>query len=182
MTVDPASLDILHYPDPSLRAKAEPIVDITDEVRRVASRMIELMRLAEGIGLAAPQVGLPWRLFVCHVPALDGRSPDSDPAGATPQPTVYVNPVLSNPSGPVEPADEGCLSIPDVVGRVLRPPIITISALDLEGRPFTRTAQGLLARCWQHECDHLDGILILDRMAQMDRIRNRRLIRELERA
>ncbi len=182
MTVDPALLDILHYPDPALRAKAEPIAGVTDEVRRVASRMIELMRLAEGIGLAAPQVGLPWRLFVCHVPPMEGRSPASDPAGATNQPTVYVNPVLSNPAGPVEPADEGCLSIPDVVGRVLRPPIITISAIDLEGRPFTRTAEGLLARCWQHECDHLDGVLILDRMAQMDRIRNRRLLRELERA
>jgi len=166
----------------ALRARAEPVAVVTDEVRCVASRMIELMRRAEGIGLAAPQVGLPWRLFVCHVPPMEGRSPDADPAGATHGPAVYVNPVLSNPAGPVEPADEGCLSIPDVVGRVLRPPIITISALDLEGRPFTRTAEGLLARCWQHECDHLDGVLILDRMAQMDRLRNRRLIRELERA
>lgn len=182
MTVDPASLDILHYPHPALRAKAATVSHVTDEVRHVASRMIELMLREQGIGLAAPQVGLPWRVFVCHVPPLHGRDPDSDPAGATPRPTVYVNPVLSNPTGPVEPADEGCLSIPDVVGRVLRPPIITISAFDLEGRPFTQTAHGLLARCWQHECDHLDGVLILDRMAQMDRIRNRRLIRELERA
>lgn len=182
MTVDPASLNILHYPHPALRAKAEPVAAGCDEVRRVALRMIELMSLAEGIGLAAPQVGLPWRVFVCHVPPMEGRSPDSDPAGATHQPTVYVNPVLSAPAGPVEPAGEGCLSIPDVVGCVLRPPIITISAIDLEGRPFTRTAHGLLARCWQHECDHLDGVLILDRMAQMDRLRNRRLIRELERA
>ncbi len=146
--------------------------------------MISLMQEAEGIGLAAPQVGLPWRMFVAHVPESpeDERSVGSDPPTATPAPVVYINPVLSLPEGIVEPYDEGCLSLPNISGEVLRPPRITISATDLEGRPFTSRGAGLLARCWQHEIDHLDGVLILDRMSQLSRLRARRAIRELERS
>src|SRR5262245_15721724 len=113
MAVDPAALFIHHYPDPILLRVAKPIPEITPEVRAVAARMIELMKEAEGIGLPAPQVGLPWRLFVAHVPASEDRSPTADPPTATATPTVYINPVLSALTGAAEPYVEGCLSLPD---------------------------------------------------------------------
>lgn len=184
MPVDPSSLSIVHYPAEVLRKRAAEISDVTDEIRHVAQRMIALMHEKEGIGLAAPQVGLSWRLFVAHVPEdpEDDRSTSSDPVTATASPTVYINPVLSAPEGIVEPYDEGCLSLPNISGEVLRPPNITITALDLDGKPFSMRGSGLLARCWQHETDHLDGVLILDRMSQLSRLRARRTIKELERA
>ncbi len=163
-----------------LRAKANPIPAVNDNIRAVAARMIELMRTAEGIGLAAPQVGLSWRMFVCDVPPSEDRSPDTVPPTATDGPQFYINPKLSHPLGAPIKMEEGCLSLPDIRGDVLRPPTITISALDLHGKPFTHTATGLLARCWQHEMDHLDGVLILDRMTQISRLKNRAAIKDLE--
>lgn len=180
MRPDPSTLQVRTFPDPVLRAKASP-VEPSDLVRAVAERMIALMREHDGIGLAAPQVGLSWRLFVTHVPPGDGRDPAATPPTAEAAPTVYLNPVLSQPEGPVEPFDEGCLSLPRIHGQVLRPSQITITATDLEGRTFTRTGAGLLARCWQHENDHLDGVLILDKMLQLHRLRNRSKVRDLER-
>lgn len=182
MAVDLANLSIAHYPDPILRTRCEPVAEVTDEVRAVARRMIEMMFQAEGLGLAAPQVGLRWRLFVCHVPADADRSPDSTPPTASAEAMVFINPVLSDPLGPLEASSEGCLSLPDITGDVTRARAITITALDLDGRPFTRTAAGLLARCWQHETDHLDGVLILDRMSHLSRLRTRSAVRGLERA
>lgn len=184
MPVDPESLLIVHYPAEVLRRRAQPVPTVTDEVRRVAARMIALMHEAEGVGLAAPQVGLPWRMFVAHVPedAEEGRSASATPASATIAPQVYINPVLSEPEGIVEPYDEGCLSLPNISGEVLRPPRVSITALGLDGKPFTSRAEGLLARCWQHEVDHLDGVLILDRMSQVSRMKARRAVKDLERA
>ncbi len=182
MAIDPSGLRILVYPDAALRKRASPVGEVTAEVREVAARMIELMRAEEGIGLAATQVGVPWRFFVADVPEADGRSASADPPTATGGVRVYINPVLSEPSGPVEPAEEGCLSLPEVLGEVQRPREITISAMDVEGRRFVARAAGLLARCWQHEVDHLDGVLILDRMTQMSRLKNRSAVRDLERA
>jgi peptide deformylase len=147
----------------------------------VAEAMVRIMREAEGIGLAAPQVGLDWRMFVADVPEGEKRSASGEPPSATNGPVVYINPVLSKPTGPVEPYEEGCLSLPEIRGDVLRPPAITITALDLEGQEFTQTATGLLARCWQHEFDHLDGVLIIDKMTAPYRIKNRSAIRDLER-
>lgn len=180
MPVDPDSLHLRHYPDPVLRLRAKPI-KLSDEVRAVAERMLDLMDDHNGIGLAAPQVGLPWRLFVSDVFEDEGRSVDDEPPSAESEATVYINPVLSAAEGDVKPYDEGCLSLPDIRGVVLRPPIITITATDLEGRQFTRRAQGLLARCWQHEVDHLDGVMIIDRMKQIYRLKNRSALRDLER-
>lgn len=187
MPIDVPSLRIVTYPEPILRQKAEPVPAVTDEVRAVAMRMMQLMREAEGIGLAAPQVGLPWRLFVAHVPPNDEDSaveppPDAPPPSSSPEPRVYVNPILSDPIGAPVPYSEGCLSLPDIRGDVLRPPIITITATDLNGKTFSESASGLLARCWQHEYDHLDGVLIIDRMSQISRLKNRSAIRDLVRA
>ncbi len=182
MSVDPAGLTIRTYPDEVLRAKARPVAAITDEVRAVAHRMIELMHEAEGIGLAAPQVGLPWRMFVAFVPESDKRSASKEPPDAMREARVFINPVLSHPAGAPEPMSEGCLSLPEILGEVLRPPTITVTATGLDGRTFTQTGTGLLARCWQHEADHLDGVLIIDKMTQISRLKNRSAVRELERS
>lgn len=181
MAVDVSKLSIVQYPDPALRRAAKPVTEVTSEVRQVAARMIELMREAEGVGLAAPQVGLPWRLFVAEVPPDEDRSTTSSPVTATDGPVVYINPHLSDPRNGIEPCEEGCLSLPDIRGEVFRPPVITISATDLDGNRFTQTGAGLLARCWQHELDHLDGVLIIDRMSQSSRMKVRARVRDLER-
>jgi peptide deformylase len=180
MPVDLASLYILHYPDPVLRQRAKEVPEVADEVRSVARRMIQLMNEADGIGLAAPQVGLPWRMFVCHVPPSEQRSPETDPPTATTEPMVCINPVLSAPLGELKPYEEGCLSLPEITGDVHRPEHITVTATGLDGERFSRTGGGLLARCWQHEFDHLEGILIIDRMTQMSRLKNRTAVKRLE--
>jgi len=167
--INPDNLRIVCYPDPVLRQRAREIPEVTDAVRAVAQRMIALMHDADGVGLAGPQVGLSWRLFVAN--ARDDEEPDR----------VYINPVLRDPQGAVEPHEEGCLSLPRIYGDVWRPPTITIEATDLNGERFTMTAGGMLARVWQHETDHLDGRLIIDRFGQIDKLANRKAIRELER-
>src|SRR5688572_5400452 len=148
MAIDVSNLHLVHYPEPVLRKKTTPVASVTDDVRTVAMRMIEIMRQEEGIGLAAPQVGLSWRMFVAHVPPDEGRSVDDVPPTASREPRVYINPVISEPLGAPEPYSEGCLSLPDIRGDVLRPPAVTITATDLEGKKFTERAGGLLARCW----------------------------------
>lgn len=182
MPVDVANLHVVIHPDPVLRVRASEIRAITDEIHAVAQRMIELMKLEEGIGLAATQVGLPWRLFVAHVPEEPGRrSADSTPVTATRAPRTYINPVLSAPAGDIVAHEEGCLSLPDIRGDVLRPEIVTLTYQTLDGQTCVETGAGLLARCWQHEVDHLDGVLIIDRMTQMSRLKVRSAVRDLER-
>ncbi len=181
MPTDPASLEIVHYPAPVLRVKGEEIDEINDEVRAVAERMVELMHQAEGIGLAAPQVGLSWRMFVVHVPEDPSEPGEPGIATFTHAPMVYINPRLSDPERDLVPGPEGCLSLPQISGDVPRPSRITITAQDLDGNEFTQRASGLLARCWQHEHDHLDGVLILDRMTRPSRMKNRNAVRDLER-
>jgi len=170
MTVDPDSLTIVHYPDPTLRQTAEPIAEVDDAVRAVALKMIELMHKAPGVGLAAPQVGLAWRLFVAN------------PSGDEGDDRVYINPQLTELAGGNAARDEGCLSLPGVNVEVIRPTHASIRATGLDGQVFEESADGLLARIWQHEYDHLDGIMIIDKMGPMDRMANKRAIKELEEA
>jgi peptide deformylase len=170
MMVDPDQLRIVLYPDPVLRRKAEE-VDARDEaVRAVARRMIELMHEADGVGLAGPQVGLPWRIFVTN-------AREHDPADR-----VYINPHLTLGRGVLESVEEGCLSLPDIRVQVRRPVEAEITATDLEGTRFSMASTGFLARVWQHENDHLDGILIVNRATPMDRLRTRKPLKELEAA
>ena len=178
---DPANLRIIHYPDPVLRSRADRVDRIDDRVGAVAGRMIELMSEAEGIGLAAPQVGLRWRVFVAHVPESEGRSASDAPPTATTEPRVFVNPALFDLCGELKTIEEGCLSLPDIRGDIIRSDLASIRAQDLAGHTFTLHAQGLLARCWQHELDHLDGVLIIHRMTQMSRLKCRSAVRALER-
>ena len=169
MTTDPGNLDILSHPHPTLRLKAEPVQKVTDEVRAVVDRMFELMNEAEGIGLAAPQVGVSWRLFIT-------RDPDEQSRGC-----VWINPELEIIEESTEIDEEGCLSLPGILVNVNRPLGIRIRGLDEHGEPVESASSEHIARVWQHEYDHLDGRLIIDRMSSMDRLRNRRAIRDLER-
>lgn len=170
MAIDPEQLVIVNYPHDVLHQKAQPIEAVTDEVKAVAKKMIELMHQAPGIGLAAPQVGLPWRMFVAN------------PTGEPDDDRVYINPKLSGAAGSNAARDEGCLSLPGITVEVTRPSAITIRAINQDGQAFEESADDLLARIWQHEYDHLDGILIIDKMSPMDRMANKRAIRDLEEA
>lgn len=169
MVLNPQQLTIINYPNKVLRAKAKPVSKITAEVKAVAVKMLELMHQAPGVGLAAPQVGLSWRLFVAC------------PTGQAEDDRVFINPVLTRPSRTLSEREEGCLSLPGITGLVRRPKTITVTATDLEGQEFTLTSDDLPACVWQHETDHLDGVLILDRMDKADRLANQKLLRDLER-
>jgi peptide deformylase len=170
MTVDPSKLTIVHYPAAVLKTRAKPIEKIDQNVRAVAERMIELMNAEEGLGLAAPQVGLPWRMFVTR----DAADHDSS--------HVFINPRLrvSDNEGVIH--EEGCLSLPGIRADILRPKGIELIATDLDGREFTVTSSEFIARVWQHEHDHLNGVLIIDKMAPMDRLATRKTLKELEAA
>jgi len=181
MSVDPAKLRIEIYPTEVLRTKGREI-EVNEETRAVAARMIELMRGAEGIGLAAPQVGLSWRLFVAHVPVHEDDPVGAEIACNSENPQVFFNPEIVEFSNDLEPYDEGCLSLPGITGEVRRPSTVTMRAFDIEGKVVELRATGLLARCWQHEIDHLDGVLILDKMSQMSRLKNRSRIKAMEKA
>ena len=167
MSVAAAALQILHYPAPQLRRRAEPVGEIDASVQAVAARMIALMREANGLGLAAPQVGMPWPMFVTngHV-----ESPDR----------VYIKPTLSVVNTELVLKEEGCLSLPGINVELRRPQAATINALNLAGQPFELSDDDVLARVWQHELDHLEGILIIDRMSPMDRLATRKILKELE--
>ncbi len=164
---------IVLYPAPVLLRKAAPVERIDEWVRRLVEDMIRVMRDYVWAGIAAARVGESVRIFVVEERQAEDGKP-AEPLG------VYINPVLSLPVGAVEPFEEGCLSLPDIRAEIRRPPAITITATDLEGRTFTRTADGFLARVWQHEFDHLEGTLILDRMTSIDRLACRRTLKELQ--
>ena len=184
--INPAKLRIELYPTEVLRTKASPLMtdqDIDESLIAIAERMIGLMQGAQGIGLAAPQVGLPIRLFVAHVPTDPEAQPDTDtPQSSCEHPEAFINPEIIEFSNDLEPYDEGCLSLPGITGEVNRPSMVTMRATTLDGDLVERKAGGLLARCWQHEIDHLDGVLILDKMTQMSRLKNRTRIKQMEKA
>ncbi|MFW5683013.1 MAG: peptide deformylase [Phycisphaeraceae bacterium] len=168
MPVDPLRLRIVKYPDPVLRQPADPVGEVSDEVRGVAHRMLALMHEAPGVGLAAPQVGLSWRMFVAN------------PTGEPGNDRVFINPEIVDASRDVAAMEEGCLSLPEIRGEVQRPRRVTVRAIGLDGEPFELTSEELPARVWQHENDHLDGVLIIDKMTRMDRLANRRPLKALE--
>ena len=142
---------------PVLRQKAEDVVEIDDELRVLIADMFETMYAAEGIGLAGPQVGVGKRVMVVDVNEEDGRR------------FALVNPTVVEQSRALEKEEEGCLSIPGVAAHVERPSTVVVEALDETGRPVRIEADGLLARCLQHEIDHLDGVLFIDRISPLKR-------------
>jgi peptide deformylase len=162
---------ILKYGDGPLHEPARPVDDITTEIERLIDDMIETMYAAPGIGLAAPQVGVPLRLFVIDLSV--GR----DLSGLI----VAVNPEFVERDG-VQLEEEGCLSVPGFNATVVRPARAVVKALDRTGTGFQREGTGLLARAFQHEMDHLDGTLFIDRLRGIKREMIVRRIRKLARA
>jgi len=165
------TLDIRIYGDSVLTRKTVPVKDVDEGLRRLAADMLETMHANNGIGLAAPQVGRQEALCVVEVPPAADIGDDGLPLNAGyPFPLVLVNPEIISASEERCSREEGCLSFPGIYAPVERPSVITVTYLDLQGSPATLRAQGLLARCIQHEIDHLNGILISDRMGQLKRI------------
>ena len=161
-------LPISYWPDPILGQKASPIDAFDPDLRTLAERMIVTMYESDGVGLAAPQVGKSIRMFVAD--------PQVDPE---PNPMVFVNPEL-HLEGEIVSHEEGCLSIPEVRVQVRRPESARVRAQDLDGEFFEVEASGFAARVWQHEFDHLEGNLIVDRMSPKDRLVNRKILKELK--
>jgi peptide deformylase len=148
------SLQIVHYPHPTLRHPSKPLIRVDAELRSIVAEMFELMYQHEGVGLAANQVDLPYRLFIAN-PEGKRDAKESE--------FVFINPVLSSGRGQAE-DEEGCLSIPGVYAPVTRNETIKIQAYDLAGNEFVGEVTGLMARIVQHETDHLDGMLFIDRL------------------
>ena len=165
---DLGSLRIIHYPDPRLMEVCTPVDEVDDSVRDLAERMFELMLDAGGVGLAAPQVGLTVRLFV------------ASPGPEAQDRRVYVNPSIIAAEG-AQHEEEGCLSLPGITCHIRRSKVVTIRATNPDGEVFEETGEDLAARAFQHELDHLDGRLLIHRMATVARMANRRRVKELER-
>lgn len=142
---------------PVLRQKATKIASVDDAVRALVDDLLETMRAAKGVGLAANQIGVARRVAVVDVGEED------------PPPLVLINPVILEHGDEVETAEEGCLSIPEIFGDVERPLQIVVEALDRDGKPYRVTTTGFKARAIQHEIDHLDGILFLDHLSAVKR-------------
>ncbi len=167
-----AELRILTYPDPMLRKKCRPVVDIDGRIRQLASDMVAAVHAAPGVGIAAPQVGEILRLVVIDLSL--GEDPD--------QLHVLVNPEVESVEGEEIEADEGCLSLPEIFEKIARPERVRVGALNLEGREILLDAQGRLARVLQHEIEHLDGKLLLDRLNRVKRELIKRRLKKLAKA
>lgn len=150
-------MKILHYPHLTLRHKARPIRRVDRQLRETVSQMFELMYAARGIGLAGNQVDLPLQLFVLNLAGEKGAGTEQ----------VFLNPVLSAPRGRSE-QEEGCLSLPGINAVIARPESVHVTAWDLSGNVFDQRVDGMLARCIQHEMDHLEGVLFIDRLNEHD--------------
>jgi peptide deformylase len=159
-----AVLKVRKYGDPVLRRRAAAVTEVTSELHTTVADMIETMYDEAGIGLAAPQVGISLRLMVV---GHDERR----------EPRALINPVIVERGGEVT-AEEGCLSIPGVFAPVTRSEWVDLEAKDLEGRPVKIHGRGLLARVLQHEMDHLDGVLFIDRLDPVTRDRIKRRIKK----
>lgn len=159
------TLKIRKYPDPVLRKKAAAVKEVTDAERRLVEEMIETMKASDGVGLAANQVGVPKRVFVFN-PSPEGWRADA-----------MINPVILKRRGS-ECKEEGCLSLPGVNGVVRRSTYIVVEGLDIKGKPVCYEAKGLLARVFQHEIDHLDGIVFIDRLNPIKRMMAKRSLKK----
>jgi peptide deformylase len=151
-------LPLRYYGDPVLRRKADALPAVTPDVRDLIEAMFATMYAEEGVGLAAPQVGRSVRVFVVDVEEEEGARVKQ----------AFVNPAIVERSGEMV-GEEGCLSIPGLRADVKRAARVVVEALDADGKPFRMEAEGLLARALQHEQDHLDGVLFLDRLGPITR-------------
>jgi peptide deformylase len=162
---------ILVIPDARLRAVADPIIEVDDEIKTLAKDMLDTMYDAPGIGLAAPQVGELKRMVVMDL-AKEGDAPD---------PIVMVNPEILKYSDETVVTEEGCLSIPELYYDVERPAEVTVRYTDLDGKEVELDAKDRLAVCVQHELDHLDGVLYIDYLSRLKRDRVLKKFQKAER-
>ena len=164
-----SQLDILKFPDPRLRIKAKPVAEVDDAIRTLVDDMFETMYAAPGIGLAATQVDVHRQVIVVDISEDQSR------------PLALINPKITRCEGE-EIMEEGCLSVPGATEKVKRAERIQVEALDRDGKPFILEADGLLAVCIQHECDHLLGKLFVDRISSIKRQRIRTKLEKARRA
>ncbi len=160
-------LRIIIWPDPRLLKVSQEVTTFDATLAALAARMLELMREARGVGLAAPQVGENIRMFVMN------------PTGEPADDRIYINPVLTVATGDEE-SEEGCLSLPGINVKVVRAAELRLQARSVEGIEVNETGSGYIARIWQHETDHLDGVLLLDKMGPVQRLASRRILKELQ--
>jgi peptide deformylase len=164
-------MNLVYYPHPALRAKARPLTAIDQKVHQTAREMLDVMYEHKGLGLAANQVALPYRLLVMN---LSGA--EKDPA----QEGVYINPVILERKGSME-DEEGCLSLPKLYAKVRRAKTVRVQAYNLKGELLDISASDLAARCWQHEIDHLDGVLFIDKIGPIAKLASRGALKQFER-
>jgi peptide deformylase len=159
--------EIVVVPDPILRAKAKKVPTVTSEIQTLIDDMVDTMRVAPGVGLAAPQLGVGLRVIV-----VEYAEPSEDPEAEPRPPKLYavINPEIARQSETSVPGREGCLSIPGYLGEVERQEWVTVRGLDRHGRAFKLKAKGWLARIFQHEIDHLNGVLFTDRTDKVWRL------------
>jgi len=169
--IDVEKCRIMHYPAEVLAKAALPVEKIDDNIRQLVEKMTDIMLKNKGIGLAAPQVGVPLRLFII---SLDGKKETVK---------VYINPTVTPISAkaetPLGSTDEGCLSVPGVFTKIRRYKKCTVTAIGLNGNEFTEEVEGLFARVLQHEYDHIQGMTIANRMGSTAKIAHRRQFKKL---
>jgi peptide deformylase len=164
-------LKIVKFPDPVLSRPAEPVTEFDDDLRRLITNMFETTYAEQGVGLAAPQVGVSKRLVTIDLSV--GKVPEDR--------LVLINPEIIWSEGRVY-LEEGCLSFPDIREKVVRAAKVRVRAQDEHGKWFEMDGENLLARCFQHEIDHVDGMVFLFRMSALKRDLNQRKIRKMQRA
>jgi peptide deformylase len=160
-------MEIITYPDPILRRRAVPIEEIDNKICQIAQEMLDTMYDAYGVGLAAPQIGLSKRLVVLDV------------TGKKTGERVFINPRIIEEQGETV-EEEGCLSFPGVIGKVIRSQRVIVTAYNLKGEKFKIEAEDLLSRVWQHEIDHINGRLFIEMMTPASRIASEQKIKEFE--
>lgn len=164
---EPLEFTLTLYPDPVLRKVADPIETFDEDLRRTVAGMFERMRKSKGVGLAAPQVGLKKRILVLN------------PTGEDQDDLVLVNPTLVSRSGTVTIYEEGCLSFPGIYAEIKRPDACSVRAFDVDGKLIEQSYSGFVSRIIQHEFDHLEGVLLVDRMSPADKVAHKAALEDL---
>lgn len=169
--------DILTVPDPVLKQVSRDVEAVTDETRALIEDMLDSMYAANGIGLAAIQIGVPQRVIVMD---LEWGRDESKPDHRAPR--TFINPRITPLTDELSPYEEGCLSVPEVYDEVKRPARVKLEYLDQDGNPVVEEAEGLFATCIQHEMDHLNGVLFIDHLSRLKRERAVARVRKVRRA
>jgi peptide deformylase len=171
--------EILTVPDPRLKQKALPVEAVDDATRALMDDMLETMYAAAGVGLAATQIGIAQRIVVMD---LDQREAEAEGDAPSRKPRYFVNPEVIWASEETAPYEEGCLSVPEYYDEVQRPAHIRVRYLDYDGKTVEEEAEGLYAVCFQHELDHLNGVLFIDHLSRLKREQAVKKVKKLKAA